>query len=86
MNYSREEGGRRQSLELRPRGADGYEATISVAGGCSRTETGIAKELEVPGDGEVEVDPDGEGHPTDSFLLAIGKECRVIIRLAAPDR
>ena len=42
--------------------------------------------VKTKGDGDVEVDPDGEGHPTDAFVLTLRDKCRVTIRLAAPDR
>jgi hypothetical protein len=86
LRFVREEKGSRQSLELRKRSGGGFDAAISVAGVCSRTEAGAAKAVRTEGDVEVEVDPDGEGHPTDSFVLTGRDKCRVEIRLAAPDR
>ncbi len=86
LRFTREENGRRQSLELRKRDAGEFEATISIAGVCARAEAGPAKAVKPEGDGEVEVDPDGEGHPTDSFVLTARDKCRILIRLAAPER
>jgi len=78
--------GGRQSLEVRKRDASTLDVTISVTGACSRNETGAAKAVKDEGDGDVEVDPDGEGHPIDAFVLTSRGKCRVAIRLAAPER
>ncbi len=86
LRFTREESGRRQSLELRKRDGGAFDVAISVAGACSRDETGTAKAVKTEGDGDVEVDPDGEGHPTDDFTLSAQGKCRVTIRLAAPER
>jgi hypothetical protein len=86
LRFVLEDGGRQQSLELRKRDGGGFDATIAVTGACSRSEAGYAEELKAEGDVEVEADPDGEGHPTDSFVLKGRGECRVNIRLAAPER
>ena len=86
LHFLREEKGRSQSLDLRKREGGGFDAAISVSGDCLRSETGSAKIIRSRGDPEVEVDPDGEGHPTDSFVLTTRTKCRIEIRLAAPER
>jgi hypothetical protein len=86
LRFIREESGRRQSLELRKRGEGGFDVNISVAGVCSRTEAGSAKIVIVEGDGEVRVDPDGEGHSVDTFALTAHDKCRIRIELADPER
>jgi hypothetical protein len=86
LRFIREESGRRQSLELRKRSGGGFDVAISVAGSCSRTEAGSAKAVKTEGDGEVRVDPDGEGHPVDTFALAARDKCRITIELADPER
>jgi hypothetical protein len=86
LRFTREINGSRQSLEVRRRDASTLDVTIAVAGACSRTEAGVAKAVKEKGDGDVEVDPDGEGHPTDAFVLTLQGMCRVAVRLAAPER
>ena len=86
LRFALDEKGRRQSLEVRKRDGGALDVTISVAGACSRTGTGLAKAVKAEGDVEVEMDPDGEGHPTDAFVLTSRDKCRVTIRLAAPER
>src|SRR5262245_52981193 len=85
MRFTLEQNGRRQSLDVRKQAGGLLDVAISVAGACSRAEAGRAKAVAAEGDVEVEVDPDGEGRPTDSFVLTSGGECRVTIRLAAPE-
>jgi hypothetical protein len=82
LRFTLEESG--QSLELRNVSDGGFDAAISVAGACSRTEAGFARAVTSEGDVDVEVDPDGEGHPTDTFALPPRNECQVTILLAAP--
>lgn len=86
LRFTLEDGGRRQSLEVRKRDGGAVEVAISVAGACSRSEAGTARTVKAAGDVDVEVDPDGEGHPTDAFVLNSRGKCRVAIRLAAPER
>jgi hypothetical protein len=85
MRFTAEQGGRRQSLEIRKRDG-GLDVAIAVAGSCTRSETGVAKAVKSSGDVDIEEDAEGEGYPTDSFVLAARDTCRVTIRLAAPDR
>lgn len=84
LRFTLEENG--QSLELRNGVPEGFDVAVSVAGTCSRNEAGFAKVVQTEGDVDVAVDPDGEGHPTDTFALTARNECRVTIRLAAPER
>ncbi|HZM94428.1 MAG TPA: hypothetical protein VFB92_13440 [Vicinamibacterales bacterium] len=84
--YTVDEGGRRQTLEVSKQTGNAVDVVITVDGACSRRETGSAVEDSTDGDSDVEVDPDGEGHPTDAFSLKLRDECSVGIRLAAPER
>lgn len=84
--YTVEEGGRRQILEVGKGTGNAIDVVIAVDGACSRREAGAALADSAEGDSEVEVDPDGEGHPTDAFSLKLRNECTVAIRLAAPER
>ena len=86
LRFTHEENGRRQSLEVRKRDEGALDVAISVAGACSRGEAGPAKAVKAEGDVEVEVDPEGEGHPTDAFVLTSRDKCRITIGLAAPER
>lgn len=86
LRFTLEENGRRQRLEVRKRDTDAIDVTISVGGACSRSEVGTAQAVMEEGDVDVEVDPDGEGHPTDAFAFTSRDNCRVAIRLAAPER
>lgn len=84
LRFTLVDNGREQSLEVRKQDAGTLDVGIAVAGGCARRETGLAKVI--AGAVEVEADADGEGYPTDSFVLTSPTSCRVTIRLAAPDR
>jgi len=86
LRFTLEDKNRRQSLEVRRRGASVLDVTITVEGVCSRTETGTARIGADEGDVEVEVDPEGEGHPVEAFVLTTREKCEVEIRLADPER
>ena len=86
VRFTLEEGGRRQSLEVRKRSGSVIDVAISVEGVCSRSEAGSAKAGADEGDVEVEVDPEGEGHPVEAFVLTTHDKCKVEIRLADPER
>jgi hypothetical protein len=86
LRFTRDDNGRRQSLEVRKKAGGEIEVAIAAAGTCARNETGVAKPVKDSGDVDIEMDPDGEGHPTDAFTFATRDKCQIAIRLAAPDR
>lgn len=86
LHFWRQDGSHRQSLEFRVREDGRADVAITVDGACTRSATGVADPAPAEGDVDVEVDPDGEGHPVDAFILAPTSDCRIEIRLAAPDR
>jgi hypothetical protein len=86
LRYGVEEDGRRQQLEVRERAGGSIEIRIAVQGSCARSEAGVAEPAPAEGDLDVEVDPNGEGHPTDTFFLTPRPECTIGIRLALDER
>lgn len=86
LRFEREVDGLRQRLQLQNRTDGGFDVTLAATGACTRSETGAATAVASAADADVEVAPDGEGHPVDAFILTGGDACRVTIRLAAPDR
>jgi hypothetical protein len=82
MSFKLDRVGRQQTLEVGKR----LPVVIKVDGGCSRNEKGSAKAVLSEGDGEIESDPDGEGHLVDEFIWTPRKGCHISIRLAASDQ
>jgi hypothetical protein len=86
LRFAVEEVGKYQTLEVRERVGGSIEVAITIRGSCGRSEAGIAAPVSPESDADVEVDPDGEGHPTDTFFLTPRPECTIGIRLAAGER
>jgi hypothetical protein len=86
VRFALDDNGRRQSLEVRKTTGGAIEVAIATAGTCSRNEAGVAKAVKDSGDVDIEMDADGEGHPTDAFTFTTRDKCQIAIRLAAPDR
>jgi hypothetical protein len=86
VRFALDANGRRQSLDVRKTTGGAIEVAIAAAGTCSRAEAGVAKPVKATGDVDIEMDADGEGHPTDSFTFTTREKCQISIRLAAPDR
>ena len=86
MRFVSGNGEARQRLDVWERANGTLDVAIIIESPCLRSEDGLAQPVSVEGDMDIEVDPVGGGHPTDTFFLEPSPGCTIAVRLALGDR